>query len=424
MIPPMPPTARTRSTIAPPPAEPPAGKFRPVGEASGSLAARAAEVSAARRGRDYQVELARDAVSALEHPIGRTALEGPRVVSSCLAVLPTGAGKTQVALSVAEALQLGAGLRVGWVAARRELLRQAREEVRAFGFQLDMRTISLFDRCPPQVDLLIVDEAHRDSCRTAANLCAKARPSHVLGLTATPWRTDRARLAFAHELRRCTIPGLIADGYLSEFASVTIDAWDPAFVARTWLRDRARFGPTIIFFQRAAEARACVAELLAGGARADLVCGSSDRASQLEAFEARSLDVLVAMSCLNEGFSAPWLRTVFVRPASKGPVVQMGGRVLRPCAESPLKLIVQPRSAPIPFSRIAAPREQYLLSDGNWRSLGATRDLDAICARMRSVLARSPADAPGLFGKSNRGRVPPAAVRGFRTGFASTRHED
>src|SRR5258707_10947585 len=73
---------------------------------------------------------------------------------------PTGSGKTIMGLLVARALQEQMGLRAGWVAMRRYLLEQAREEneIRRLGVQACY--LSMFDRDPPTaLDLLVVDEA-------------------------------------------------------------------------------------------------------------------------------------------------------------------------------------------------------------------------------------------------------------------------
>lgn len=388
--------------------------FRPLGSATTSLADLAAANCAAHRGRGYQVELARDVVRALETPLGNSVMSQSGVVSSALVCMPTAAGKTVVAIAVGDTLQKEAGLRVGWVCAKRELLRQTREEVRRFGFATDMRFVSMFESNPPQVELLIWDEAHRDACMTAASLVAKMKPKYAIGLTATPWRSDGARLAYGHELRRCTIQSLQSDGYLAQYAHVAIDDWNPERVAQTWLDNRARFGVSVMFFRTAAESQRCLQQLKLGGARADLVEGGSDRESQLEAFADGELDVLVAMGCLTEGFSAPELRSVFVRPASKGPTIQQAGRVLRVHPENLTKIVVQSRQSSVPFTRIARPIEQWVLSGGHWRALGATRDLDAMVARMRGIVARGSADIPGYIERF-RGSRSSAAVRGIRT---------
>ena len=378
----------------------------PIGAATGSLADAAARCSAQSMGRPHQLELARDIVVALENPplAGQQAL---RRGASCsaLVVVPTGGGKTHVALSAARAIQREAGLRVGWCAARRELLRQAQRENERFGFEVDMHLISLFDRRAPECDLLIMDEAHHDACVTAANLQSRVRAKYVVGLTATPWRTDRARLSYSHVLRRCSIQSLQDDGFLSRYVHVTIESWKPELVAQTWLSARERFGKSVMFFRTSAEAARCVSALRAGGATADLVTGASDRESQIAAFDAGHVDVLVAMGCLCEGFSDPSLSTVFVRPASKGPTVQMAGRVFRLHPDIPLKTIVQSHDAPVPFTRIARPVEQHMIERGQWRSLGPTRQLDGLVHRMRQIAAQSTAVLPARLSMPKRNRT-------------------
>ena len=111
--------------------------------------------------------------------------------------------------------------------------------------------------------------------------------------------------------------------------------------------------------------------------RVELVTGSSDREAQLGAFAAGSVDALVSMNVLTEGFDCPSLRTVFCRPSSRLPTVQMCGRVFRRDPASPVKQIVQSRDTELPFARLVRPSEQYIATDQGWRSLGATRALDA-----------------------------------------------
>jgi superfamily II DNA or RNA helicase len=371
-----------------------------------SLAPAAAECSERFGGRPHQRELARDTVAALEAP---PQVPAPahihRARSSALVVVPTGGGKTHVALSAARVIQREAGLRVGWCASRRELLRQAQAENVRFQFGVDMSLISLFDRNPPPCDLLIMDEAHHDACISAANLQARVRATYVIGLTATPWRTDRARLSYSHVLRRCSIQSLQDDGFLSRYTHVSIDSWQPESVAATWLASRERFGKTVMFFRTSAEAARCVSVLRSGGARSDLVTGASDREAQVDSFAAGQTDVLVAMGCLCEGFSDPSIATVFVRPASRGPTVQMAGRAFRLHPDIPLKTIVQSRDTPVPFTRVARPAEQYMLEGGTWRSLGATRQLDTVVHRMRGIAARAPVALPRLLTTAKRHRT-------------------
>ena len=68
---------------------------------------------------------------------------------------PTGSGKSVMGLLVAKLLQQKAGARVGWVAMRRNLLEQVERENHRQGINVDLRTISMFEKNPPtDIDLL------------------------------------------------------------------------------------------------------------------------------------------------------------------------------------------------------------------------------------------------------------------------------
>src|SRR3712207_7511958 len=49
-------------------------------------------------------------------------------------------------------------------------------------------SISMFDKRPPQVDLLVIDEAQHDGALSMANLHSCIKPRKILGLSATPFR--------------------------------------------------------------------------------------------------------------------------------------------------------------------------------------------------------------------------------------------
>jgi superfamily II DNA or RNA helicase len=95
---------------------------------------------------------------------------------SVLIESPTGSGKTVMGLAVAALLQKATGCRVGWVAMRRNLLEQAVDENARRGFGVDLSVISMFEKEPPPVDLLVVDEAQHDAAASMANLhCQSCR---------------------------------------------------------------------------------------------------------------------------------------------------------------------------------------------------------------------------------------------------------
>lgn len=324
-------------------------------------------------------------------------LSGARRSRSALIQSPTGSGKTFMGLACAAVMHDRRGLRVGWCAARRELLRQAERENRAFGFDLEIAYISMFDKRPPKVDLLVIDEAHHDGAMSMATLHGVIDPSFVIGLTATPFRRDRVKLCFEKVIRSCSIQQLVDDGYLSRYMHFTVPTWAPGDVAACYARERLRWGQSLVFFHTRVQAAACHAALVGFGVRAELVTGESDRERQIDAFVAGEVEVLLSMNVLSEGFDCPSIKTVFCRPASRAPTVQMGGRVFRTHAGTPRKQIVQMRGSALPFTRVVRPEEQYLLLDGAWRSLGPTRELEAEVEAQRRRLAEIKVELPRLI---------------------------
>ena len=143
------------------------------------------------------------------------------LVSSILVESPTGSGKTIMGLAIARWMQQKLGMRVGWTAMRRNLLAQAAAE-NGRGFGVGLKLISMFDKHPPQVDLLIVDEAQHDGALSMANMHSIIKPKKILGLSATPYRTDRFKLCFEQSIRDAGIHALIQDGYLSPYHHYTI----------------------------------------------------------------------------------------------------------------------------------------------------------------------------------------------------------
>jgi superfamily II DNA or RNA helicase len=353
--------------------------------------------------RRYQREIALETLGHLtaSPPSGVGRGDGRRS-RSALIQAPTGAGKTFIGLLCASVLALELGLRVGWCAGRRELLRQAESENAKFGFGLDLASISMFDKHPPKVDLLVVDEAHHDGAMSMATLHGCIDPSFVIGLTATPFRRDRVKLCFEKTVKSCSIQMLVDEGYLSAYRHFMVERWVPEELAALYASDRAKWGRSLFFFRTLSESRRCVAALARLGVRAELVTAASDREAQLAAFDAGAVDVLVSMNVLTEGFDCPSLATVFCRPSSRLPTVQMCGRVFRKHASAPFKQVVQSRDTELPFARVVRPAEQYLMTEFGWRSLGATRELDAEIEAMRIRLAQTKTSMPKAILKSQR----------------------
>jgi superfamily II DNA or RNA helicase len=327
---------------------------------------------------------------------------------------PTGSGKTVMGLLLAKWAQDTLGMRVVWTAMRRNLLAQVERENRDRGFGVDLLTVSMFDRNPPRGDLLIVDEAQHDATRSMASLHAAVGSRKVLGLSATPWRADRLGLCFERSVRDAGIRQLVLDGYLSPFAHYTIETYSPESVAATFLREPARWGRTLAFFRTIAECRACAGLLAAAGVPSEVVTGSSDREAQVERFEAGACRVILSVAVLAEGFDCPELETVFCRPSSRGPAVQMAGRVLRRAEGVPHKSIVQCKATGHPFTATAPPLVQYVEAEEGWRSIGLNDRVERTTSRMLDLLVRlsNGESREGSKGVEKAGE--PAFARGVR----------
>ena len=249
----------------------------------------------------------------------------------------------------------------------------------------------------------MVDEAHHDATRSMASLHAAVGPVKVLGLTATPYRTDRLGLCFERTVRDAGIRQLVLDGYLSPFAHYTIDRFSPAAVAEAWLREPDRWGRTLVFFRTLAECGECAARLRAAGIASEVVSATSDREAQIARFDAGECRVMLSVGVLAEGFDCPALTTVFCRPSSRGPTVQMAGRVLRKVEGIPLKNIVQCADTRHPFPATAQPAVQYVQSVDGWRSIGMNDRVEEASTRMLELLvALSKAEAADSDRPENR----------------------
>lgn len=318
-----------------------------------------------------------------------------RKLRSVLIESPTGSGKTVMGLLAAWGMQRALGLKVGWVAMRRNLLTQTAEEVAERNLGVKAQFISMFEKDPPaNLDLLVIDEAQHDAANSMAHLHNVIRPKFILGLSATPFRADKMKLCFDKAIRDAGIRQLIADGYLSRFDHYTVPHWSPEAVADLYLADRPRWGKSIFYFHTLDQCRELQGRVGAAGVKVEVVTGSSDREAQLAGFESGSVDVLANCMVLAEGFDCPALRTVFCRPSAKSVTIQMCGRVLRKHPDLPVKQVVQCRQTPWPFPRTAEPRVQYTWANGGWQSLSVNPLIDRVGLVVMKALAANPVDLP------------------------------
>ncbi len=346
--------------------------------------------------RPYQLRIISKAIRMFEGQYINMTGETEEAAGSVMVESPTGSGKTVMGLTIARHLQREKGLSVGWVAMRRNLLTQAEEENRRRGFDVEMHQISMFDKNPPKVDVMVVDEAQHDGAMSMANLHCMVKPKMVLGLTATPFRTDRIKLCFDKVITDVGIHQLIQDGYLSRYHHYTIPEYTPANVADFYAKDRQRWGKSLIFFHKVTQCQECQQALAAHGIHADVVTAKSNRDKQLADFLSGKTDVLINMSILTEGFDCPALKTVFCRPSGKSCTIQMAGRVFRQHAGLNFKQVVQCKRTPHPMVKTAMADEQYVWMDQQWRSLTLNKQIAAITARSRKMIAQANVELPQL----------------------------
>lgn len=353
--------------------------------------------------RDYQERICGKALAMMEGTWVARDGRNPGPARSVLIEAPTGSGKTVMALGLG---QYGAsqGIRIGFVAMRRNLLTQAEEMRDRFGFRIpNMRFISMFDPDPPtDVDWLFVDEAQHDSTSSMAHIHSIIKPKKVIGLSATPYRSDNAQLAFERVVRDAGIHTLIQEGWLSEYDHYTIPKYTPESVARLFKKDKKKWGQSVIFFLTKDECDRTSALLRAAGVKNEVVWGGSDRESQIEAFRKGRVQVLVSMSILSEGFDADEMRTVFIRPSSRLPAVQMGGRVLRKNADMPFKQIVQCQETRHPFIKTARARMSYVQVGEEFRSLSKNENIEAIAQHFAQQVIRVNTVIPDFITQAKR----------------------
>lgn len=221
---------------------------------------------------------------------------------------------------------------------------------------------------------VVVDEAHHAVAPKTYGLLSEIKKAGVrlLGLTATPIRMDpdedrRLGMLFEDIVHQVSRRSLVDAGILAAPVTETVktevsveremsaedlayldrygelapsvlarlgkNAHRNALIVEHYLKNKERYGPTIMFAADTLHAQTLAHELSKhSGIRADYVDYSRrDAATVTERYARGELDVIVNVQMLTEGFDAPHTRTVFIcRPTrSESLVVQMVGRALR-----------------------------------------------------------------------------------------------
>ena len=366
--------------------------------------------------RDYQRRIVKTALEMYQGTyVGKNGKPNP-AFKSVMVESPTGSGKTVIGFMTAKLLQqqVKEPLAVGWIAMRRNLLTQAHRENITKGFMVDnIHFISMFDKNPEGLlelkrkghkILFVVDECHHDSASSMVHLHNLIQPDHVLGLSATPYRTDKTTLCFEKVIKDCGIHQLIKAGYLSQYDHYTIDDWKPETVIERYTAEPERWGKSVMFFKNLEQCFEAQTLLTTHGFKSEVVTGDTDAEKQIEDFQKGNNNILINCMKLTEGFDCPDIKTAWVRDSGKGTTTQMAGRVFRIHPDIKRKQVVQSKCTRWPCLKTAMAEVQYTWQNGEWLSLTVNPRIDHIALEAMKTIAKTDTSMP-LYILNKKGKA-------------------
>ncbi len=292
---------------------------------------------------------------------------------------PTGSGKTVTFASIAQdAVKMGSTVMIA--VDRKELLEQAVDKLKAYGVHATVITggrrpsyagktafvatvQTLVNRPQPKIDLLIIDEAHK---QTFDKLLSRPEYSRcfVIGATATPVRTGKmTQLVHLYDelVESVTIPQLIDEGFLVPaltYAAKDVDVSKIKTVAGDYdvrglfqafdkmplydgvvdkYENHAPGSKAIVFNINVEHSMKTAEAFKRAGHKAAHVDGSmskAERESILAQFKYGIVKILCNCDLFTTGYDEPSIETVIVNRATKSLTLwlQMCGRGSRPYA--------------------------------------------------------------------------------------------
>lgn len=294
--------------------------------------------------RDYQIEAIRGVYSAFKNGNQQVLLQ-----------LPTGAGKTSTFCQIVKDFRLKRpDQKVLLIAHRKELIDQMHDRLVLFGlesipayggrakspnFPVQCTSVQTLTRCrenefPTDVGLIVCDECHHAIADGYLKVFERYSSALVLGVTATPCRTDGKGLdgVFQELILGPTPRKLINEGYLSKYrafvgksanlqgvkthggdyqigqlADRAMEADILGDLIENW--HRLAFGKkTIVFAINCKHSLEIVRRYLARGIKAehiDAKTPSLDRKAILNRFKSGETTVLCNVGIITEGFDVP-----------------------------------------------------------------------------------------------------------------------
>jgi DNA repair protein RadD len=283
----------------------------------------------------------------------------PERPAAVLLVLPTGGGKTAIAGEFVQSTTKN-GSRTLVLAHRRELIDQMWTRLHAIGINAGIimagrtprtdlpvqvaskDTITARGYAPDAIDLIVVDEAHHTAAedyRLILGTYPKAKA--ILGLTATPERSDGATLSppFQRMIVACQINDLMRDKWLLPCDVVRPDGPKPRKALSQHPVDAYLEHCTgercVVFTQGIKEADQWAEEARARGISARSAHSKTpakERAATLAAFAAGDVKLVFNPMILTEGWDCPACSVVMIARGCDSMLMylQMIGRALRP----------------------------------------------------------------------------------------------
>jgi superfamily II DNA or RNA helicase len=328
---------------------------------------------------------------------------------------PTGSGKTEIGMALVKGA-LAKRKRVAFLCNRVHLVEQTSRRFTKSGITHGIiqgsNTSRLYEnvlvasiqtvarRGLPDVDLLIIDEAHTVAgSKEYRSVISAAKGIPVIGLSATPYTKGLGKYyvelggaLFEQMVVAATIPELIADGYLVDCDVYAPSEPDMAGIKQTrnafgemdysdadvgratdkpeligdivkhWFR-LAKETPTVCFASNISHSKHIVEQFRAAGAPAEHIdCYTDDeeRKAILARIESGETLIVSNVGILAEGWDFPACKTLILARPTRSLIryIQMAGRVLRPHA-SKFRALILDHSGTV--SRLGFPTDEFPL---------------------------------------------------------------
>jgi superfamily II DNA or RNA helicase len=340
---------------------------------------------------------------------------------------PTGSGKTEIGMALVKGA-IAKRKRVAFLCNRVHLVEQTSRRFLRSGIKhgiiqganttrtyenvlvASIQTVAR--RGLPDVDLLIIDEAHTVAgSKDYRNVIAMAKGVPVIGLSATPYAKGLGKhydelggALFEQMIVAATIPELIADGFLVDCDVYAPSEPDMAGIKQSrnafgemdysdadigratdkpeligdivthWLK-LAKGTPTVCFASNIAHSKHIVEQFLAAGVAAehiDCYTEDDDRKAILQRIETGETLIISNVGILCEGWDFPACRTLILARPTRSLIryIQMAGRVLRPHESKSRALILDHSGTVI---RLGFPTDEFPLELDDGKPKAATK---------------------------------------------------